>query len=202
MKQQVIVVHGGTTFETYDDFLSYLRSNQIDLDWLRCRIGWKRNLQKDLGENYDVILAEMPNKNNVKYLEWAIYFNKLIQLCDEELILIGNSLGGIFLIKFLSENFIKKKIKALILVASPFDDVNSDESLGDFKLSDNFDLVRNQCEKIFLVHSKDDNVVDYGEVEKYKNVLPEAKVLLFEDKGHFGQEKFEEIVELIRDLVF
>lgn len=200
MKQQVLVVHGGMAFDSYDDFLLHLKSDEIDLDWLRCRIGWKRNLQKDLGENYDVILAEMPDKDNAKYVEWAIYFNKLVPLLDDDLILVGHSLGGIFLTKFLSENLINKKIKALILVASPFDDVNSDESLGDFKLLDNFDLVRNQGEKIFLVHSKDDNVVSYEEVEKYKNILSNAEILSFEDKGHFGQENFVEIVDLIKGL--
>ncbi len=200
MKQQVIVVHGGTAFETYDDFLRHLKSDEIDLDWLRSKIGWKRNLQNDLGNNYDVILAEMPNKQNAKYLEWAVYFNKLIPLLDGEIILVGHSLGGIFLTKFLSENLMDKKIRALILVAAPFDDVNSEESLADFKLDADFTKLKNQCQKIFVVQSEDDNVVPYSEAEQYQKVLPEAEILSFKDRGHFGQENFEEMVSLIKSI--
>ena len=200
MKQQVVVVHGGTAFENYDDFLEYLKSSEIELDWLKSRVGWKRNLQKDLGENYDVILAEMPNKDNAKYLEWAVYFNKLLPYLDEEIILIGHSLGGIFLAKYLSENEINKKIKSLILVAAPFDGVNEEESLGDFILGSDLSLIEKQSDKIFLIQSKDDNVVGYEEVLKYKKVLSKAELINFEDRGHFGQDNFKELIDLIKRL--
>ncbi len=198
MKQQVVVVHGGTAFENYDDFLEYLKSSEIELDWLRSRVGWKRNLQKDLGENYDVILAEMPNKDNSKYLEWAIYFNKLLPYLDEEIILIGHSLGGIFLVKYLSENEINKKIKSLILVAAPFDGANVEESLGDFILGSDLSLMEKQSDKIFLIQSRDDNVVGYEEVLKYKKVLSKAELINFENRGHFSQDNFKELVDLAK----
>lgn len=199
MKQQIVVIHGGTAFDNYDDYLGYLNNQEIYLDRLRGVRNWKENLQENLGNDFDVILANMPNKQNAKYVEWAIYFNKLVSLLDDDLILIGHSLGGIFLAKFLSENILPKKIKKLILVSAPFDGVNEDESLGDFELSNNLEKVTNQCQKIILVHSKDDNVVPYEEVLKYKDKLSKAVLMTFENKDHFSQESFPEMLKIIKD---
>lgn len=196
MRQQVLVIHGGTTFDSYEKYLEYLKNEEIYLDRLKQK-GWKENLQESLGNDFDVILAKMPNKNNAKYIEWAIYFNNLVPLLDDDLILVGHSLGGIFLAKFLSENILSTKVKKLILIAAPFDGVNEDESLGDFILTDNLEKIQEQCREIILIHSKDDNVVSYEESIKYRKNLKNSTLITFENKGHFGQEIFPEIKELL-----
>lgn len=196
MRQQVLVIHGGTTFDNYEKYLEYLKNEEISLDRLTQK-GWKENLQEGLGNDFDVILAKMPNKNNAKYIEWAIYFNKLISLFNDDLVLIGHSLGGIFLAKFLSENILSTKVKKLILIAAPFNGVNEDESLGDFILTDNLEKIQEQCREIILIHSKDDNVVSYEESIKYRKNLKNSTLITFENKGHFGQDFFPEIKELL-----
>ena len=65
MRQQVLVIHGGTTFDNYEKYLEYLKNEEIYLDRL-IQKGWKENLQEILGKDFDVILAKMPNKNNAK----------------------------------------------------------------------------------------------------------------------------------------
>lgn len=197
-KQQVLVIHGGTTFETYEDYITYLKNQEVYLERLRFKKDWKENLQSDLGKKYDVLLPVMPNKINARYLEWAIWFEKIIDQLDDNLILIGKSLGGIFLAKYLSENYLSKKIKAIFLVAAPFDEENSEEILGDFNLSFPLSKMTEQCEKIFLLQSKDDNVVLYEQALKYKKMLPKAELITFESKGHFSQGNFPEIVKLIK----
>lgn len=196
MRQQVLVIHGGTTFDSYEKYLEYLKNEEIYLDRLKQK-GWKENLQESLGNDFDVILAKMPNKNNAKYIEWAIYFNNLVPLLDDDLILVGHSLGGIFLAKYLSENLLPKKIKALILIAAPFDNVNQEESLDSFNLLADLGNINRQCENIFLIHSKDDNIVEYKQSIKYEKELTNSTLITFENKRHFGQETFPEIKELI-----
>jgi hypothetical protein len=134
----------------------------------------------------------MPNKFNAKYSEWKIIFDKILPLLRNNLILIGHSLGGIFLAKYLSENNISKKLKAVILVSAPFDDV------GDFKLSKNLISNLNKYKKIILIHSINDQIVNYSEVEKYKRALLNVELITFKDKGHFNQESFPEMVDLIK----
>ena len=103
MKKQVIVIHGGDIFETYGEYLSYLKRYNIKKDRLkRCR--WADNLENELGKNYEVFLPVMLNSHNARYSELKIWFERLLLICNKEIILIGTSLGGLFLVKYLSEN--------------------------------------------------------------------------------------------------
>lgn len=199
MKLQVLVIHGGTTFNSYKEYIDSLKDKKITIDDLRPYYDWKTNLQNDLGENYDVLMPKMPDKQNAKYEEWKILFDKVIPLLNTGVIMIGHSLGGIFLAKYLSENKVPIKIRAIFLISAPFD--NSDnESLADFIPEGNFDILVRQIEKIYLIQSRDDPYVSYENAEKYKRVIPKAEILAFNDRGHFRQESFPEIVKLIKSL--
>src|SRR3989338_3227398 len=200
MKQQIVVIHGGTTFDTYEEYISYLRNKEISLEKLRMQRDWKDTLAERLGENYEVLFPRMPNGTNARYEEWGIWFGRIIPLLNEDVILAGHSLGGIFLAKYLSENSFPKRIRATILIAAPFDDSDSEEKLTDFKLPDSLAKFAKQGGAIYLIQSRDDLMVPFGQLEKYKQALPEAKTLIFADTDHFKQETFPEVVELIRKL--
>ena len=152
-----------------------------------------------LGEKYDVLLPRMPNGKNARYAEWKIWFERLIPFISDDAIFIGHSLGGIFLAKYFSENIFPKKIKAIILIAAPFDDA-SGESLTDFKLPSSLSKLTENSGLIYLFHSKDDPTVPFEQLEKYKKSLPNAKFMIFEDREHFNQGTFPEIIELIKKL--
>src|SRR3990167_84565 len=155
MKKQVVVIHGGDTFETYEKYLDFLCNYEIDsLDYFKHK-GWKSILQEKLGDDFEVIRPQMPNKINAKYLEWRIWFEKLVPLLNPEVILIGHSLGGIFLAKYLSENNFPKKIRGVFLVGAG--------SEGDFVAPKSFKQLEKQGGKIFLYHSKDDRIVPFSE---------------------------------------
>jgi uncharacterized protein len=200
MKQQVIVIHGGSTFDTYEEYISHLKKSEIQIERLRLKRDWKESLAKKLGEDFDVLLPQMPNKTSAHFEEWKIWFGKIIPFLENKVILVGHSLGGIFLAKYLSENDIPKKIKATILVSAPFDDEKTGRSLADFKLSFSLTKFADQGGKIYLIQSKDDLEVPFENIGKYKKSLPEAKTMIFENRGHFLQEDFPEIIDLIKSL--
>lgn len=197
MKQQIIVIHGGTTFDSYEDYISNLKNKEVSLDRLRLNKDWKDTLEEELGENFEVLLPRMPNGTNARYEEWKIWFERIILFLSENIILIGHSLGGIFLAKYLSENVFSKRIKATILVAAPFDYAN-EESLADFKLPSSLSKFTEQGGTIYLIHSKDDPVVPFEQFEKYKQVLPTSETMILDGREHFNQDTFPEILELIR----
>ncbi len=199
MKQQIVVIQGGEAFENYEDYLNSLRTKEITLERIRSQ-GWKKNLGKELGENFDVLTPSMPSYQNARYLEWKIWFERIIPLLDDEVIFIGSSLGGIFLAKYLSEETYPKKIRAVVLVAAPFDEEGSEESLADFKLPSSLSKFVDQGGVIYLIQSKDDPVVPFEQIDKYKKTLSNARTMFFKDRGHFNQETFPEIVELIKKL--
>lgn len=198
MKQQILVIHGGGTFDTYDEYINFLKTKEVTLDKL-LKKDWKTSLQEKLGGEYQVVAPQMPNSQNARYLEWQIRFERILPVLDESLILIGHSLGGIFLAKYLSENDISKKVIATFLIAAPYKD-EPGESLTDFKIVDDLSRLEKQSGTIYLYHSKDDPVVPYAHAELYSHKLQQAVLRTFDDRKHFNQSDFPEIEEDIRNL--
>ncbi len=199
MKKQVILIHGGSTFDTFKEYLAFLKGLKIDLNRYR-RTKWSDSLRKDLGSRFDVLLPKMPNPMNAKYDEWRILFKKIVPLLDNNVILIGHSLGAIFLVKYLSENKFPKKILATLLVSPPYDDEGMEESLSDFVLPKSLDKLNKQGGKVFVYQSKDDKVVPSSHLEKYKKALPSVIIREFKKRGHFDQLKFPELIKDIKGL--
>lgn len=199
MKKQIVAIHGGDTFEKYEDYISDLKNKTITLEKLRAK-DWKANLQNNLGEDYEVVLPRMPNPNNAKYAEWKILFDKIVLLLNDEVIFIGHSLGGIFLAKYLSEESCQKKTKAAFLVAAPYNTGSEWGRNTDFVLPQNLNEFSHQVPNIFIYHSKDDPVVPFSDCLEYQKALPKAKVKVFENRQHFNQESLPEVVEDIKNL--
>lgn len=197
MKKQVIIIGGGNTFDSYKQYISFLKNQKIDFEWMNS-IGWKDTLEKDLGRGFAVVRLKMPNPSNAKYLEWKIWWEKIIPHLEKEVVLVGHSLGGIFLSKYLSENVFPKKILAVFLIAAPYDDKGEEDSLGDFNLKKDLCRLQDQSEKLFIWQSADDEIVNPIDLEKYRKALPEAICREFKNKGHFNQKKFPELVREIK----
>ncbi|MFA6278743.1 MAG: alpha/beta hydrolase [Candidatus Paceibacterota bacterium] len=200
MTKQVIVVGGGNVFPTYEAYFSFLKNFEAEsIDYFKRGRDWKANLQETLGDTYEALIPRMPNSNNAKYIEWKIWFEKLFPFLNDEVILIGHSLGASFLAKYLSEEQFPKKILATFIVAGPYDS-DGDRPMVEFILPDSLALFEKQGGTIFLYHSKDDPVVAFSELAKYQKALPSAKVNVFEDRKHFNQESFPEIVTSIKSI--
>jgi len=203
MKKQVIIIHGATSFKTHEDYISYLKNEEVSIEVLKSHKSWRDTLTSELGDDYEVLIPRMPNKQNARYEEWKIWFERIDNLLDDEVILIGHSMGGTFLVKYLSENIFSKKIKSVVLVAAPFDeedDVKNGDSTADFIPPSSLIKLIEQARKIYILYSKDDPVVAFRQLERYQQALPDAKVIVFEDRQHFGQETFPEIIELIKSI--
>jgi uncharacterized protein len=198
MKKQVVVIHGGNSFDSYEKFIDSLRNCEVTLESFLPRTDWKATLTQELGEDFEVLAPRMPNGHNARYEEWKIWFERMIPFIqDDGVALIGHSQGGIFLAKYLSENKFPKKIAGLFLVAAPHIDTRE---IGDFALGESLSGVVEQCGNIHLFQSQDDPVVPFGEVERYKKEFPAAEMHLFKDREHFNQKDFPEIIKEIKEL--
>ena len=129
-----------------------------------------------------------------------ICFERFFPHLEDNVILIGNSLGGIFLAKYLSENKFPKKILSTYLICPPFDNTLSKETLaGGFELKSDLSLLEKNSGKLRLLFSKNDDVVPVEHAEKYRRKLPNTEIIIYEDKnGHFQIEEFPEIIEMIK----
>ncbi len=205
MKKSVIYIHGGDSFGNYEDFLQHLRTRTIrDLPWSTSLPSWKRSLPVDLGEDFEVFLPSMPNSHNARYIEWKIWFERYFDYLHDGVILIGCSLGGMFLAKYLSENTLPVKVAALYLLAAPSGEFVYDPKDGDctdftFSSTD-WATVGEKVPKIHIWHSEDDFVVPVAEAYWYKKHLPVAELRIFKDKNHFLLPDLPEILKSVRNL--
>lgn len=193
MKQQVFVIHGGDVFSSREKFVEALRSWSFSLEDLRKK-GWKDRLADDLGGGFDVLLAKMPNKQSASYQEWKTYFEKFLPLLNDDVIFVGHSLGGMFLAKYFGEEGITKKFRSIFFVAAP-GPKDEDTSLKEFAVPQDLSSFSPVASSLYFYHSKDDKVVSFSNMERYMHEIPEAHFRIFEDKGHFNQESFPEIIK-------
>jgi len=195
MKKQIIIIHGGDSFDTYENFLDSLKNWEVSLETFLPKKDWKSSLQQELGEEYEVLAPRMPNKQNAKYAEWKIWFERMFPFMKDNIFLIGQSMGGLFLAKYLSENKFPKKIAGLFIVAAPH---SQTKGIGSFDLSSSLEKVWEQCQNIHLYQSQDDPIVPESEAQEYKKAWPDAQLHIFQGRGHFNQEDFPELAEEIR----
>ena len=193
--RQVLVIHGGNSFSSYKAYRTYLGAKELNYYKLTHPIRWKERLSSEL-KDIDVLYPTMPNNLNAVYDEWVIMFNKLLPLLGSDVQMIGHSLGAMFLAKHLNDQPLDQKIRRLILVAPAYN--NEDiEDLGSFKVSSASQLPRS-AEEIHLFHSQDDPVVPFSELAKFQADLPDASSHIFTDRGHFTDEVFPEVAELLK----
>lgn len=197
-KTQIFYIHGGMTFKNKKDYLHYLRTRKISFGK---KFWCKEYLKEELGKKFEIIAPSMPLKEDAKYSDWKIYFERFFPKLRNNIILIGSSLGGIFLAKYLSENKFPKKILSVYLVCAPFDnDLIGEDLVGGFKLKSNLSKIEKNCKKITLMFSKDDDVVPVSHAKKYAKKLKNAKIIIYNSKnGHFNISKFPEIARMIKD---
>lgn len=187
-------------FASRKKLVAYLKGKKVkSIDYFR-KEGWKNSLQEKLGIKFDVISPEMPNRFDARYKEWKIWFEKLLPFVKRGAIFIGHSLGGMFLAKYLSENTMRKKPGAVVIVAAPYNGSTNNEVFKDFKLPRSLARFSRQCKRVYFFQSKDDPLVPFEEVNKYRRELPGAELKIFSKKQHFNQSTFPELVWLIKSI--
>ena len=196
--KQVVVIHGGDAFASYNEYLRFLKKERVD-PARGGKKGWKSNLATTLGKGYEVLAPHMPNAQNAKYREWVIWFEKHIPFMRDGVILVGHSLGGSFLAKYLAERHLPKKIRATLLVAPPYD-TDGSRKLVEFNSPKSLKKLEEQGGALYLYMSKDDSIVSFNELAKYQKALPKATARVFKKRGHFLQSSFPELVRDIKAL--
>lgn len=186
------------TFKNKKGYIDWLKNRTVSIEK---KERWTDEyLEKKLGKDFDIIRPRMPLQDNAKYTDWMIFFERHFPYLRNDIILIGSSLGGIFLAKYLSENRFPKKIKATFMICPPYDNTLEGEDLvGGFKLGDDLSLIEKNSKKTYLMFSQDDPSVPVSHAEKYRMKLKNSEIIIYESKnGHFKISEFPEIVKIIK----
>lgn len=186
------------TFKKRKEYLAYLKTREVVY---KISLWSQQYLDKKL-EDFDIIKPRFPLSENARYEDWKIHFERFFPYLRHGVILIGVSLGGVFLAKYLSENTLPKRIRAVFLVGAPFDDSCPTEDLvGGFTLKSNLSRLNVCTENLHLLFSEDDPVVPIAHARKYQKKLPSAHITVYKSKnGHFIVPTFPEIIRMIKKL--
>jgi predicted alpha/beta hydrolase family esterase len=192
--RQILFLHGGNSFSTYPEYLHSLRTKEIEYEQLKFTRKWRDWLAQQLPDD-DVLIPTMPNGFNAQYDEWKIYFEKILPFLMDDVTIMGHSLGAMFLAKYLEETSLPKTIHRIILIAGRYG--GPEDENGSFHVTSSVHLPENAHE-VHLFHSKDDPVVPYEDMAKFKHDMPDAIIHSFTDRGHFNDSTFPEMHELLK----
>jgi predicted alpha/beta hydrolase family esterase len=161
MKKDILFIHGG------------------DHDGYEADTILVASLKKELGTAYTVHFPKMPDDPS----QWANQIGKELSSIKHKVLLAGHSLGASLLLKFLSENTIKRNIDGIFLIAPPFWSGDQDWVLP-LKLQKGFSNKLPKDVPTFLYQCKDDEVVPHDHFITYKKSIPWAVVREPEEGGH------------------
>lgn len=138
----------------------------------------------------------MPRPAHPHYWAWARRIDELIGSARRP-ILVGHSFGASVLLKYLSETVRRPEFAGLFLIATPF----WGPDFPEFALAPDFGERLRDVAPLYLYHSQDDPEIPFEHLERYRRVLPHARVRALEGHGHeFNQPEFPELAADIRGL--
>jgi len=148
---------------------------------------WYPYVKNELAvRGFKVKVPAMPNTDNPKLSEWLPALKNAIGQPDEELYLIGHSLGCAAIMRYLESLSDGKKIGGVVFVAGFDKNVGYDEIQSFFKTPIDLAKVKAGVKHGFVaIHSDDDPYVDLKYAEVFKSKLG-AEIIIKHNAKHFS----------------
>jgi predicted alpha/beta hydrolase family esterase len=166
MRRNVLLIHGAGTGAYAADRLLAL------------------SLQGALGNEYDVHFPQMPDEENAPYPAWTAEIESRLASLNGPVTLVGHSVGGSVLLKWLCDSRATRNVAGLFVVAAPF------WGADDFWRWDEVRLPPEAAAKLagdwplFFYHSRDDETVPFAHLALYAAALPRATFRALDGRGH------------------
>ncbi|MGO4788836.1 RBBP9/YdeN family alpha/beta hydrolase [Paenibacillus sp. 2KB_20] len=155
------------------------------------------DLKEQLGEVCHVSSPAMPDPD---YALWKAQIANEINALNGEVLLVGHSLGGSVLLKYLSEEDCQLTISGLFLIAAPYWGNDDEWQSEDFRLPDSFANMLPRISRLYLYHSRQDPVVPFAHAQHYAKQLLQAVTREYEGDDHYFCEGLPELVDDIKRL--
>jgi len=157
------------------------------------------SLQNALGSEYDVRYPPMPGESNPDLRTWKAKIADELEALNGNVILVGHSLGGAALLKYLAEENIQKQIAGLFLLAAPsWDEENW--NFDDLRLPDDLETRLSAIPRIFLYHNRDDQIAPFRHLSLHAARIPRSIVRESVKGGHQFDNNLTKVANDIKSL--
>ncbi len=153
-------------------------------------------LRSKLYGAYDILFPKIAEPKAPTYAKFKAMFVSSLAKITEPVILIGHSLGGSLLLKYLSEEKPDISIAGLFLVSTP----HWKSNMKEFELKENFQNSLKEIPAVFLYRSKNDADVPVDNLQFYKSAFNNAVVHELPGKEHIFTKGLPELVSDIKSL--
>ena len=160
------------------------------------------SLRSALGSAYEVHYPKMLYESEPDYQNWKTRIGKELVGLESGVVLVGHSLGGAFLLKYLSDEKVEKAIAGIFLIATPYWGGDGWQYAGyeSVALPENFPSKLPSGTSIFFYHSRDDEVAPFAHLSLYARKLPQATIHAFDERGHQLKNDLSEVAADIKSL--
>jgi predicted alpha/beta hydrolase family esterase len=153
-------------------------------------------LRQQLGRDYHVLAPDMPDPDHPRYRPWRDQIEQELGKLDADALLIGHSLGGSMLLKYLAEGTYQRPIAGLFLVAVPY--WGKQDWEREYAVPDDFAARLPPIRHLFLYHSRFDENAPFASLKRYQEQLPQATVRVLDGKEHSFTEGLPVLVQDIK----
>jgi predicted alpha/beta hydrolase family esterase len=163
---------------------------------------WAKAQLESLG--YQVTVPDMPDSDPPILATWLPHLQEIIGQPDEELVLIGHSIGTVTIMRYL-ESLESGSVGKVILVAGFTDQLGFKELENFFENRLDFSKIKNRSKNGFVaIQSDDDPFVSEQYGERLKDELG-AKLVIKHNAGHMsgsvdGEQACTELPKVIESL--
>jgi predicted alpha/beta hydrolase family esterase len=143
----------------------------------------------------------MPDPENPRYLEWKMTLQETLPVGGNKVAIIGHSLGGSVMVKYLSEGLCQVPVAGLFLIAAPYWGTKG-WTMDEFNFTTDFVSKLPCMDRVFIYHSLRDGWVPFSHGETYAKKLPGAVVRKLTGDQHEFSEGLPVLLKDIHDLSF
>lgn len=163
--------------------------------------GLVESLKKSLGSEYVLHHPIMPDPENPRYLPWKMALQGALPVGGNKVVLIGHSLGGSVIVKYLSEGMVQVPVAGLFLVAAPYWGTRG-WTVNEFMFGPHFESKMPDVGAVKIYHSRNDRWVPFSHSSFYARKLQGSEVRSLSGDQHEFHSGLPDLVKDIRDLSF
>jgi predicted alpha/beta hydrolase family esterase len=133
-----------------------------------------RRLGRELGDDFSVDFPTVPDEDNPDYDRWRPAIAAAITRATPPVVVVGHSLGGYFLVRYLSSERIETSVAAVCIIAAPFPSGDPAWVFEGFELPDRFGERLPTDAAVLLYASEDDETIPFAHRDLYAAAIPGA----------------------------